>query len=209
VPADSSLPLSPPLAVLRPPAESLVAGGVMDPGFDWRDRIAFIRLYYSDVWSTFGEDVLAASTRSMPATMCRWCWAFATAGRNNRTSVLTRPMVTMAARRLLGEPCDKCRKRAFATLKRHVNAGRRPTSAGGATRDVGRLHAPGTLTSRAGVASPDPRTTLHDPLGSCTTCQAYRDTHPGAALMASGAPEGCPPHAWNEKPRPRPKWARR
>jgi hypothetical protein len=194
------------LAVLRPPAESLVAGGVMDPGFDWRDRVAFIRLHYPDVWSTFGEDVLAASARPMPSAACRWCWAFATARVGNRKSVLTRAMVSTAARRLLGEPCDSCRKRAFATLKRHVEAGR-PQSPGGAAMGAGRLTSVASSTHTLGAAPPDTRTKLHDPLGSCTTCNEYRRTHPAAALTAGGIPQGCPPHPWNEKPRP-PKWAR-
>jgi hypothetical protein len=211
------------LAVLRPPAKSLVAGGIMDPGFDWRDRVAYIKTYYPAVWSTFGEDVLDASARPMPAAACRWCWAFATARVGNRKSVLTRAMVSTAARKLLGEPCGNCRKRAFATLKRHVDAGRPKKTSGDATRGVGRLtnvprgtQSAGSLTSSAGtlaspearVASPDSRKRLHDPLGTCSVCRNYRRSHPAETLTAGGIPHGCPPHAWNEQPRARRAWMR-
>jgi hypothetical protein len=186
------------LTVLRPPADSLVAGGDMSPGFDWRDRVAFIRTYYLEVWSMFGEDVLAASARPMPLATCRWCWAFATARVGNRKATLTRAVVSTAAQRLLGEPCARCRTRAFATVKRHVDAGRPKAPAASFGDGVRVPDRSAHHVARA--ASPDPPTRLHDPFGTCTTCKEYRDTHPVAALTASGIPAGCAPHPWNEKP---------
>jgi hypothetical protein len=96
--------------------------------------------------------------------------------------------MTAAERR---DAMNKLRRRfvTMAQLRRRVHADR-PKSTGGAARDDARLRTvPVHHVNRA--ASPDPRTKLHDPLGSCATCKEYRRTHPGAALTASGAPEGA------------------
>ncbi len=122
---------------------------------------------------------------------------------NARLNVET---MTAAERR---DAMNKLRRRfvTMAQLRRRVHAGR-PKSTGGAVRgDAARTSASSTHLLRR-AASPDPRTQLHDPFGTCGTCKEYRQTHPGAALTASGAPEGCPPHAWNEPPGPKPVWAR-
>src|SRR5262245_10429363 len=86
------------LGVLSPPSEDLrlIASGDMNPGLAWQDRLAFLRLHYPTIWSTFGEDALAAAARPLPAGSCQWCWAYALAVRGNRKDLLLKASTTVA-----------------------------------------------------------------------------------------------------------------
>ncbi|HET6754864.1 MAG TPA: hypothetical protein VFH23_13055 [Jiangellaceae bacterium] len=147
-----------------------------------------------------------------PATgECNWC--------PTRRQLATMPdgaqrmpgfgkrMMSPTHRRVLGEPCGRCIRAALGVVSRRVHAGRTKNS-GDATRSTTNKLDAGGRHHVNRVASSDLRNKKHhDPFGTCTTCREHLGTHPDAALTASGVPEGCPRHAWNEKPRP-PKWAR-
>jgi hypothetical protein len=47
------------LEILQP--KTVLAGGFMDPGIDWRDRLKFLQTHYPIVWDTFGEDALTSA----------------------------------------------------------------------------------------------------------------------------------------------------
>jgi hypothetical protein len=128
----------------------------------------------------------------------------------SRLPQFSRLMASPAGRRAVGEPCERCVKTALGTIKRRVDAGHKDS--GGATRrtkDSGEHKGTSRLDGHhvTRVAPPDRFTKMHDPLGTCSTCQEYRRLHPDVVLTAGGVPEGCAPHPWNEKPRP-PTWAR-
>ena len=101
----------------------------------------------------------------------------------------------------------------MAQLRRRVDASRRPKSTAGAVRNgntVAQQFVGGAVSSS--ITKPDgtggPRKQgIHDPFGTCGTCAEYRRAYPAAALTAGGVPEGCPPHNWNEKPKPGQRWS--
>ena len=143
--------------------------------------------------------VVDSPAPSTAAGECRWCpTRHKLAALPDGASRLPRFGRLVASS--TSRPCAKCIQTAMGTLKRRVDAGR-PKNSGGAVRRTGRLSvASSAVTLRA--APPG-----HDPLGTCSTCRDYRRAFPTKTLTAGGIPQGCPPHAWNEKPRP-PKWAR-
>ena len=145
---------------------------------------------------------------------CRWCptrrQLASMPDGASRMPQFGRLMASPASRRAVGEPCGRCTRTALDVVKRRVDAGRPKNFGGAAQGSAGALTSSPSTPSTPGpgwAAPPDRRTRLHDPFGTCSTCKEYRRTHPGAALTASGVPEGCLRHVWNEKPRP-PKWAR-
>jgi hypothetical protein len=154
-----------------------------------------------------------------PATAageCRWC--------STRQQLETMPdgkqRMPEFGRRIMSSAdrrtaCKRCVKTALGTLKRRVDAGRRPRTSGG-TR-VASIHHQSDGGAKETSHHVDPGTTGgqnfggaarrgHDPLGTCSTCKEYRRSHPDV-LTAGGIPQGCAPHAWNEKPRPS-RWTR-
>ena len=152
---------------------------------------------------------------SAAASACGWCptrrQLASMPDGASRMPHFGRLITSAAGRRAVGEPCKSCIKTALGTLKRRVDAGRHKDS-GGATRRTkdsgghkGTSRLDGHHVTR--VTPPDRFAKMHDPLGTCSTCQGYRRLHPDAVLTAGGMPEGCAPHPWNEKPRS-PTWAR-
>jgi hypothetical protein len=200
--ADDALDLLKPVVVL--------AGGVMDPGIGWRDRLDFLKLHYPVILRTFGEDVLQATAQPLPAGTCRWCWSWALAVPGNRRKLLAKAMTTPGAKRLLGTPCKVCTGRVLKMMDARMRTGRSAAATGTGSASVERMRGSaggnGTRTAshKSTAAAPRPPTQrhLHDPFGNCKVCLEWYKTHPGStALTASELPAGCPPHAWNEPPR--------
>jgi hypothetical protein len=171
------------LEVLKPSQEMLVAGGFMDPGIHWHDRLGFLKLHYPTIWQTFGEDALSAAAQPLPAGTCRWCWSWALAVPGNRRKLLAKAMVTPGARRLLGAPCKGCTERVLKLMDARMKTGRsaaatRPGS--GNAGGNGSRKSVLTASSAAALRPLDERDLhAHD---RCVICKQ----RPPALLIASG-----------------------
>ncbi len=189
------------LEILQP--KTVLAGGFMDPGVHWRDRLSFLRTHYPTVWDAFGEDALTAAAQPLPAGTCRWCWSWALAMPGNRRQLLAKAMMKPGARRLLGTPCKDCTGHVLKMLDGRMKTGRSAAatrSGGGTTGGSGSRRVVIEASSAAALRPPHDRK-LHDPFGTCQVCLNWYKTHPGStALTASGVPVGCPPHHWNTPP---------
>jgi hypothetical protein len=175
-------------------------GTTLDGDTDVQVRLREVMNAYPDAVRKFGEPMIRAALSTKPAPpRCRWDLAWMWASRLDQP----KPRLSRAGRTLLRDPCSRCTKR--------MQPQQQPKNSGGVARPgAERPTSVGPLTSASSTraAQPDLRNRKHhDPLRTCSTCREYRRTHPGVALTAGGMPEGCPPHSWNEQPRP-PKWAR-
>lgn len=138
-----------------------------DPrGSTWQERLAYLTRTSPTIVSSFGESVLLASAKPMPAGQCRWCVAAADAKvHKNR-----KPTWDAAHKLLLGNrPCPKC----CVALRNNLNL-------------ASRVHPPGVRRRSATASGPKP---IHE-MGCALCTQAPKAARLGdrSVLVASAAP---------------------
>jgi hypothetical protein len=166
----------------------------------WLERVERVKHFRPDLRDAFGESVIVAAAKPMPAGACRYCHAVLFA----RVHKVKLPQFDAATQSLLGTPCGECLTAVRDQLVAAVNPGQRqrqrqgvlhPVVTGCATCDVGRYALKSLLASGAppnpGLALLADRALADHPIRTAPTGYVSAVVHDGRGPLDGCACREC------------------